>query len=55
MTDKEKLKTAWRTIVIILHQTGYDFMYQDEIDEVAKVIHKELDLLTKQNDCKEET
>lgn len=42
MTDKRKLRIAWVTILEILKQTGYDFMYQDEIDTVAKVIRKEL-------------
>ena len=46
MTQKEQteLRDAWRTIVSILKQTGYDFMYMDEITVVANVVRKELGL-----------
>lgn len=38
--EKDKLLKSWRTIVAILHETGYDFMYQDEITEVRIVLEK---------------
>ena len=45
MTKEQKeLRDAWRTILSIIKQTGYDFMYQDEITKVAQVIRKELGL-----------
>lgn len=45
MTKEQKeLKEAWITIMSILQETGYDFMYMDEITKVAKVIRKELKL-----------
>ena len=45
MTNQQKdLRDAWRTILSIIKQTGYDFMYQDEITKVAQVIRKELGL-----------
>lgn len=45
MTKEQKgLLEAWRTIVTILKQTGYDFMYMDEIEKVANVVRKELGL-----------
>lgn len=37
-----ELRTAWLTILSILKETGYDFMYQKEIDLIASVIRKEL-------------
>lgn len=40
--EQMELTKAWRTIVAILQQTGYDFMYQEEIAKVADVISKEL-------------
>ena len=43
MTKEQiELRDAWRTIISILQQTGYDFMYQEEIAKVANVIRKEL-------------
>ena len=43
MTNEQReLKIAWITIMTILKETGYDFMYQDEISKVSKVIRKEL-------------
>ena len=42
--EQMELRKAWRTIVIILQQTGYDFMYQEEIAKVANVIRKELQI-----------
>lgn len=45
MTNEQKeLRDAWRTIYTILRETGYDFMYQDEITKVANVIRKEIGL-----------
>ena len=38
------LRDAWLTIYAILRETGYDFMYQDEITKVASVIRKEIGL-----------
>lgn len=40
--DKQKVIVSWRQIVLILHELGYDFMYQDDIDNVANFIRKEL-------------
>lgn len=40
--DKQKTIRAWRTIMQILVQNGYDFLYQDEIDEVAKALREYL-------------
>ena len=42
--DKRRLKDAWRTILSILRQTGYDFMYMDEIDTVASALRNVLDM-----------
>lgn len=45
MTKEQiELRDAWRTIFAILQQTGYDFMYQDEITKVANAIRKEIGL-----------
>jgi hypothetical protein len=45
MTQEQiELRDAWRTIFMILKETGYDFMYQDEIMKVSNVIRKELEL-----------
>ena len=45
MTNEQReLRDAWRTIYTILRETGYDFMYQDEIIKVANVIRKEIGL-----------
>ena len=45
MTKEQKeLRDAWLTILQIIKQTGYDFMYQDEITKVAKVVRKEIGL-----------
>lgn len=45
MTKEQiELRDAWRTIFTILKQTGYDFIYQDEITKVANVIRKEIGL-----------
>ncbi len=41
-TDKQKVISSWRQIVMILHELGYDFMYQDDIDNVANFIRKGL-------------
>lgn len=45
MTKEQiELRDAWLTIYEILRETGYDFMYQDEITKVANVIRKEIGL-----------
>lgn len=46
MMTKEQieLRDAWRTIMSILMQTGYDFMYINEIEKVANVVRKEIGL-----------
>lgn len=41
-TDKKMVIASWRRIVMILHELGYDFMYQDDIDNVANFIREEL-------------
>ncbi len=47
-TNKEVTKTdiikSWRVIMSILQETGYDFMYQNEIDIVAKYLRKSLNI-----------
>lgn len=40
--DKSELQKAWLTILSILKESGYDFMYQEEIDLIASVIRNEL-------------
>lgn len=35
---KQEIKEAWRTILLLLQQSGYDFLYKDEIDILVKVI-----------------
>jgi len=47
MSNKTKIEhdgviKSWRTIIGVLHSLGYDFMYQDDIDNVANFIRKEL-------------
>ena len=45
MTKEQiELRDAWLTIYAILRETGYDFMYQDEITKVANIIRKEIGL-----------
>lgn len=45
MTKEQiELRDAWCTIFSILKETGYDFMYEDEIAKVANVIRKEIGL-----------
>ena len=38
--EQKKLIESWRTILSILKETGYDFMYQDEITRVANALRK---------------
>lgn len=40
--EQTELRDAWRTIYLILKETGYDFLYQDEIMKVSNVIRKEI-------------
>lgn len=42
--EKQELRQSWIQIVTILKETGYDFMYMDDITRVANVIRKELEL-----------
>jgi hypothetical protein len=42
--EKQELRQSWVRIVMILKETGYDFMYMDDITRVANVIRKELEL-----------
>lgn len=40
--NKTKVIKSWRQIVMVLHELGYDFMYHEDIDNVADFIRKEL-------------
>lgn len=40
--NKSELRKARLAILSILKETGYDLMYQKEIDLIASVIRKEL-------------
>lgn len=42
--EQEKLKKSWLQIVAILRETGYDFMYMEDVSRVASVIRKEIGL-----------
>ena len=43
MTQEQiELRDAWRTIYFILKETGYDFLYQDEIMKISNIIRKEI-------------
>ena len=44
MDNKQNVIKSWRVIMNILVQTGYDFMYQDDIDTVAKFLRGKLDI-----------
>ena len=41
VSNKEAIK-SWRVIMNILKETGYDFMYQDDIDTVASFLREKL-------------
>lgn len=45
MTKEQKeLKKSWLQIMTILKETGYDYLYMEDISRVANVIRKELGL-----------
>lgn len=45
MTKEQKeLKSSWLQIMAILKETGYDYLYMEDISRVASVIRKELGL-----------
>ena len=45
MTKEQKeLKKSWLQIMAILKETGYDYLYMEDISRVANVIRKELGL-----------
>ena len=45
MTQQQmELRDAWLTVFSVLRQTGYDFMYQEEIAKVVDVIRREIGL-----------
>lgn len=43
-TEQKKLREAWLTILSILKETGYDYMYESEILLVAQAIRKAIGL-----------
>lgn len=43
-TEQKKLREAWLTILSILKETGYDYMYEGEILLVAQAIRKAIGL-----------
>ena len=45
MTEEQKeLKKSWLQIVAILKETGYDYLYMEDISRVATVIRREIGL-----------
>ena len=46
--EQKKLKESWLQIMAILRETGYDYLYMEDISRVAAVIRKEIGL-DKQN------
>ena len=46
--EQKKLKESWLQIMAILRETGYDYLYMEDISRVASVIRKEIGL-DKQN------
>jgi len=42
--EQREIKQAWLQIMSILDQTGYSFMYMDEISKIANVVRKEIGL-----------
>ena len=45
MTKEQKeLKKSWLQIMAILKETGYDYLYMEDISRVASVIRKEIGL-----------
>ena len=45
MTEEQKeLKKSWLQIMVILKETGYDYLYMEDISRVAAVIRREIGL-----------
>lgn len=42
--EQEQLRKSWLQIMTILKETGYDYLYQEDISRVANIIRKELGL-----------
>ena len=42
--EQKKLKESWLQIMAILRETGYDYLYMEDISRVADVIRKEIGL-----------
>lgn len=42
--EQKKLKESWLQIMAILKETGYDYLYMEDISRVASVIRKEIGL-----------
>ena len=42
--EQQEIKQAWLQIMAILDQTGYSFMYMDEISKIANIVRKEIGL-----------
>lgn len=42
--EQEKLKQSWLQIMTILKETGYDYLYMEDVSRVASVIRKEIGL-----------
>lgn len=42
--EQKKLKESWLQILAILKETGYDYLYMEDISRVACVIRKEIGL-----------
>ena len=40
---KEKIRNSWRQIYAILKETGYDKLYEDEIEVIVNFIRKYID------------
>ena len=40
---KEKRRKSWRQIYAILKETGYDKLYEDEIEVIVNFIRKYID------------
>ena len=42
--EQKKLKESWLQIIAILKETGYNYLYMEDISRVAAVIRKEIGL-----------
>ena len=40
LSDKNATITSWRNILSVLKETGYDYLYQDDITKVADVLRE---------------